>query len=383
MPLRGWLESFADHRASWAQYRTKIGAWRNLLEQRDIDIFSLPSDVNRDRFEHLTALFSGKRHCRRGEIRKTKRPRAIEHDAKVVAAIEGLVSDDNSTADPFGPRFWLLTRDHHLINAARTPPLRSRTGSVVMLADEWIQYIAPFLGADVSTLDPASTFAGLLSSRFIPSLTGRMSLNDLRVFAEPQVASLTDGLSREEACHAVSTAHLAAVAHTDTGKRNDEVAIERLAEFAEKQLSQKIKSGQLIEAEKLEQLRHEHEADTRESVEAHLQQAHEISVLKNKLVETKRYQRSSVIYWVRQGKTAIRGIKLLLWIRSHPGRFAMILFGLLGLGAVVVSGVGASLIAIAVVIASILSVIASDFGQARSNLLRLFGHKSVSERDRD
>jgi hypothetical protein len=373
--LRGWLESFQDHKASWSQYRARIGAWRNVLEEDGVEIFCLPSNNNSTRLQKLKAEYSKVRRSRNGEIKKPKRPLAVDHDSCLVAAVEDLAAEANEDEpDPFGSLFWVITRDRHLAEGARIMA-GSPAKSNVMLADEWVQYISPFLGADTSTMDPAATFAGLLSSRFIPTLTARMSLADLRLFADPSVVKLTTGLSEEEVCRAVSEAHRQAVARNSSGDRDDQAAIERLAALAEKALQKQVKQGELVDATKLEQLRRERQEDQTQHVEEEAEKEQEIRALRQELQATRQDQRSSIKFWGRQAHDFVydKGSGLSEWARQHPLRVCLVLISIAIALALVLTGIGGLIVQIAGVAAIPISILASDFEKFNQNWNRIWG----------
>jgi hypothetical protein len=369
--LRGWLESFGEHKAAWPQYRTRVGAWRNVLSNLDVNLFSLqPISHSDGRFQQLKKLFTGERRTRRGEARSPKRPRAVEHDAEVVASIESLVAADQAEPNPFGPRFWFITRDRHLVDCAR-----SSGRSVAMLAEEWVQYIAPFLGPDMSTLDAAATFTGLLSSRFFPSLGQRMTLADLRLFTEPKVAELTAGLSTEDACRAVADAHLETVTRTGNGPRDDAAAIARLAELAERKIKARIKTGQLVEAGELDRLRSQRQADIERAEASSIEQAKEIDELKEQLAATSADQKTSVGYWWRRiSRSVVRvGQQLRAWKRAHPRRVVLFAVLFIAVCALEVFGLNGLLLRLLMPIALIVPALDVNLEQVKKNVGRLFG----------
>jgi hypothetical protein len=375
--LRGWLASFDDHKASWSQYRARIAAWRNLLEEDDIEIYCLPSGNSSDRMRKLKAEYSKVRRSRNGEIKDAKKPLAVEHDASLVAAVEDLAAEaEESEPDPFGSLFWVLTRDRHMAEGARATA-GSPAKSNVMLADEWVQYIGPFLGANTCNMDPAATFAGLLSSRFIPTLTRRMTLADLRLFADPSVAKLTEGLSEAEVCKTVSEAHRQAVARKPSGERDDQVVIERLAALAERALQKQVKQGELVDATKLVELRRERDEDQTQHAEDRAEKDSQIEALQKELQAARLDQRTSIALWGRRARTLaqMQGSKLNRWSHEHPVRLSIIFFAVVVAVLLTLTGVGGVLLQILGVASVPLAILASDFGKARQNLNRFFGNK--------
>jgi hypothetical protein len=305
----------------------------------------------------------------------------VEHDAHLVAEVEELASIDESQPHPFGARFWVITRDRHLVDGARAAAA-SPAKSNVMLAEEWIQYIAPFLAANTCNQDTAGTFAGLLSSRFIPSLGLRMTLSELQLFAEPSVAKLTAGLSADDACRAVSEAHREAVMRAgNQGRRSDAVAIERLAVLAEKKLRARVDGGELVEAERLEQLRRARQAEANNWATDQAEKDHELEILRRQLRDARAYQRSSLAYLYRAVREWAKNtpLKLKHWVRQHPIRLAAALAVLALVMVIEVTGAGGRIVQIAGLIAVPLSILAIDFGQARRNFLKLIGRCAGSD----
>jgi hypothetical protein len=293
----------------------------------------------------------------------------------LMAAVEDLAAETTEDEpDPFGSLFWVITRDRHLAEGARITagsPARSN----VMLADEWVQYISPFLGANTSSMDPAATFAGLLSSRFIPTLTARMTLADLRLFADPSVAKLTAGLSEAEACKAVSEAHRQAVARNSSGDRDDQAAIERLAALAEKTLQKQVKQGELVDATKLEQLRRERQEDREQHVEDEAAKELEMQDLRDQLQKTKQDQRTSIKFWSRKAHrfAQANGSALGKWGRQHPVRACLVLVSIAIALLLVLTGIGGLIVQVAGVASILISVLASDPEKLSQNWDRLWG----------
>jgi predicted nucleic acid-binding protein len=372
--LRGWLESFSSHRASWTQYRAGIGAWRNRLEQIDVCVYSLADPPRNKNFQAIEQALGGERRSRNGELRDPKRPRAIEHDAQLIAGIEDLVAQDGSPADPFGPRYWLITHDRHLVDCARSSRGSSQQ-CVAMLADEWVQYISPFLSPNTSALDPAAAFAGLLSSRFMPSLGRRMSLAELQLFAEPEVAGLTVGLSQEEACRAISDAHLEAVTRGGSKQQTDERAIRRLADIAARKREQIQRQGRLVPASRLEDLRAQREQDAAQFATASDQQAEKMVELEAQLQEAEADRKTSLTFLLRSSKASLgeRVNDLNGWLRAHPLRAMSYLLLLVAAAIILSLGVGSLLAKAAGILIIVLTIITADFDQVRRNLSRILG----------
>jgi hypothetical protein len=339
-----------------------------------VDIYSLSEPPRDKNFQSLSSSLGGARRTRNGELRDSKRPRAIEHDAQLISAIEGLVAQDSDPVDPFGPRYWLITHDKHLVDCARTHGKGSKQ-CIAMLADEWVQYISPFLSPDTSTLDPAKAFAGLLSSRFMPSLGRRMALSEIQVFAEPEVAGLTAGLSREEACRAISDAHLEAVTRGGSKQQTDEQAVRKLADIAAKKRAQMERKGHLVPATRLEDLRAEREQEAVRYAMASDEQTQRMGDLEARLWDAEADRQTSLSYLTRKLRFHLsRGwSRFIGWIKHHPVR-AFLYLSFVSICAVVLAlGIG-SLLEKAVGISLILVTwLTADPEQIRKNLRGLRG----------
>jgi predicted nucleic acid-binding protein len=369
--LSDWLHSYPMLRASWRQYRARVSAWRSLLEDRGVDLRMLDRANTGDAYyQRLSkALSANKAKAKEGQ-RPGRRPRAIEHDAAVVSSIRDLVLADETPPHPFGARYWFVTLDRRLVDRARGRSA-GEGESPCMLADEWVQYVSPFLSSDVSRMDSAAAFAGLLSSRFIPKLGHDLSLDQLRVFTEPSVAALTDGLSEEEACRAVAVAHREAVKVKDK-EQEDAKAVERLAALAERQRSKHRDADEREAARELHREKAKFQGRERASREAAEERDVEITNLHEEVVTLRQYQGSSLKF---RGQQVLARIgrwwsRARAWARFHPtaaraglGVIALVILAeILGYGGIVGR--------IVYLLILVLTFLAIDFGEMLSRLRR-------------
>jgi hypothetical protein len=207
-----------------------------------------------------------------------------------------------------------------------------------------------------------------------------MSLSDLRLFADPAVAKLTSGLPADDMCRAVSEAHREAVARGQTGARSDDVAVERLAALAERKLDKRARKGELINAERLDQLRRERDADLQAHGSEKTEQQQEIAILREELKRTRKDQRSSFAFRARQVRTGVTSAvpKIGRWIKSHPIRVLALLVVVAAVLVVGLSGIGGLLTKVGGILLIIVSALAIDFGQLKINFKRILGrHRST------
>jgi hypothetical protein len=264
-----------------------------------------------------------------GRIFDTKRrprlPRAAEHDAQMLLSVEALAHQDRGEQHPFGNRYWFVTLDRRLADTARRELDRS-VGCVCMVAEEWVQYIAPFTGPDVSGEQPEEIFSTLLASRFFQSLGRSLTLRDLQPFTTPNVSGLLEGLHAEEAARAVAEAHAAQVT-TGSPRQIDERRMERLAEVVDRKLEERRKAGELIPAAEVQGLvaTHDHVAEAmRDEIAGRETQIHSLS---NELDAVRAYQRSSVRFLTERFRERASVVleTLKAWGRVHPQRAAICL----------------------------------------------------------
>jgi hypothetical protein len=175
-------------------------------------------------------------------------------------------------------------------------------GSICMTADEWVQYIAPFLGPDVADGSIADVFSRLLGSRFFTSLGASLTLRDLQPFTLPEVGELVRDIPDAELGRAVAAAHRASIVMPDAASPSAE--LERFAEAVTDELAKQ---------------REEDDARARaeESVESLSKQLHEeaaissekdleLSEMRRELVRARRDQQTSLAFLGRKTVRAIR-----------------------------------------------------------------------------
>lgn len=99
--LEEWLASYFEHRASWRQFRVRLDAWREILENE----FGITCDsafpvVSEGAlYERLNAALAG-----------TRRELAADHDAQLLAGVDALAASDSEEEHPFGGRYWFDAR---------------------------------------------------------------------------------------------------------------------------------------------------------------------------------------------------------------------------------------------------------------------------------
>jgi len=190
--LRSYFLSWPEKKWSWVQFRTHVAAWRGQLETHGIVLDdACPRRMSGKRYDHLKRRLGSGASTGGKDNRPVKKPRAVEHDAHMLSAVEQLIAKDDADAHPFGHRYWFLTNDRRLAECARAST-SSEIGSVCMLTEEWLQYISPFLSADVSRDQAADLFARLLGNRFFV-LTGPLLLVQFVWGSAPVVDRLAGG----------------------------------------------------------------------------------------------------------------------------------------------------------------------------------------------
>jgi hypothetical protein len=373
--VQAYLRSRQKTNWSWAQWKLRIAGWREILAKEGISLDTECSrDVSGQRFEHLKHVLSAPRDLANGTVRRSKRPRAAEHDAHILAAIERLVRNDDAEAHPFGHRYWLLTLDRHLADCARKNA-RSDVGAVCMLAEEWVQYISPFLGPDVSADDAADVFARLLGSRFFVSLGSGLDLEDLRPFTAPDVKKIFDGLSHADACAVVAkAAQSEAVAAADPAQRPG-VALKQLSGLVDELVRDKKDRGDVVSREEVDRLRRAQE----QLADSAQEKDDEIAVLRNQLArkdselsEARRQNRWSATY---------QGGRVLSWAKNSAwpwiaGRCIRLLIAAALLTVSIISlveGWGGKLVFIITLVAAIITIIAVDPKVVKRNAKRAIG----------
>jgi hypothetical protein len=381
--LRSYFLSWPKHKWSWGQFRTYVAAWRGQLEKEGILLDdTCPHQMSGRRYEHLKLRLGRATSLGRDGYRPPKRPRAAEHDAYMLSAIEQLITSDEAEAHPFGHRYWFLTNDRRLAECARATA-SSEAGSVCMLSEEWLQYISPFLSADVSREQAADVFARLLGSRFFVSLGTGIDLEDLQPFTTPNVKGFFEGLSREDACRAVAeAAQSEAVAAAERSKR-PEVALDSLMGLIDARLREKQTRGELIPKAEVEQLRAEHEHDKAQIAESATEKDMRIRSLEQRLEtaetelgRTKRQARLSPAYQLPKLRNWLE--VRARWVKARWKRLAVVLAAL-GLAiAVEFEGWGGIALAVVTWLGVVLALLVFDTDKAKANWHKMFGSGGAS-----
>jgi hypothetical protein len=375
--VQAYLRSRKKTKWSWAQYKLRISGWRQILQKQGIALETqVPRPANAARLTHLQNVLAAPRDSANGSPRRAKKPRAAEHDAHVLTVIEKLVQKDDAKAHPFGHRYWLLTLDRHLADCARKNA-RSDVGAVCMLAEEWVQYISPFLGPDVSTDAAADVFARLLGSRFFVSLGAGLDLEDLQPFTAPDVKQLFDGLSHEDACALVArAAQSEAVTAADPEKRPS-VAIQKLSGLVEDLLRDKKDRGELVPRAEVDRLKH----DQAQLAESSKEKDDEIAVLRSQLArrddelaEARRQNRWSVTCQVRRfHRWALH--RAWPWITGRRIRLSIVAALLMVLIASLLLGWGGTVFVALTFVAMLLSIVSVDPDVVKKNVRRASGSR--------
>lgn len=355
--IAAYLASYSDHLLSWRQWRVGIAAWQNTLEIEGVTIDrEVPVTSSGPRYRQLCSALGQPRLRKNGNAQRARRPRAIEHDAQMLTSIEKMNKEDDSQAHPFGHRFWFVTLDRRLVDEARRN-VDLPYCSVCMVADEWVQYISPFLGPNVSTEEAATVFTQLLSSRFFVSLGASLTLEELQPFTTPKVDEMVRSLPKEEASRLIAEAaqRAARIVTTDEALVRSEEAIKQLSSLVERKIEEHKRHGDLLPREIFATLSAEKNA--------------EIRLLREENADLRRFARWSVSYQWRGLRRRISTV--LGWARARPRRLLALLAAL---GFVVLIylmdwGGGATQIAGAVLV--VLAALALDFEQLRANARRL------------
>jgi hypothetical protein len=376
--LRAYFRSSQATDWSWLQFKMRIAGWREILENQAITLDTkCPRTQTGQRYEHLKRVIGKPPEQTNGVRRRVKRPRAAEHDAHVLTAIEDLIQQDKAEAHPFGHRYWLLTLDRHLADCARKSA-RSDVGPVCMLAEEWVQYISPFLGPDVSHDAAADVFARLLGSRFFVSLGSGLDLEDLQPFTAPNVREMFEGLSREEACRMVARAAQSDAVAAASPEKRPQVALAKLLGFVDELLRERQSTGELVPREDVERLRQGYAHETQQLAESSQEKDDEIAALRRQVAEkddalekAALHVRWSLPYQLGRLRTwAVT--RAWSWVR---GRWVRLLLAtaLLVLGvASLVEGWGGQIVSVIILLAAVVAIIAADPDVAKRNVKRAF-----------
>jgi hypothetical protein len=375
--LRAYFISWPSTKWSWQQYRARISGWRDVLKAEGIVVDdSIPTTMSGSRYDHLRYKLGIVVADRNGR-RVPKRRRAVEHDAHMLAAIETLAQRDDKEAHPFGHRYWFLTLDRRLADCARQAA-RSDVGGVCMLAEEWVQYISPFLGPDVSHEEAADVFVRLLASRFFVSLGAGLNLEDLQPFTAPNVKDFFEGLTREEACRAVSEAAQSEAVAAAERTHRPEIALDRLTGLVEVRLAEKRKHGELVAKTEVDQMRAQHERDKALIAESATEKDARIKALEQQLALSKshlhaasRHVRWSPSYQVE--RLCQRLAAGLVWARPRWWRLVIVGAILVGATALQVEGWGGVGLSVIGWFGFAVAIFATDPAVVRKNLGALLG----------
>jgi predicted nucleic acid-binding protein len=366
-----FLRSWQQHRLSWGQHRVRLAAWRGELEKEGVMLDPELQTINHGhRFEDLKEALTPKARQLTASTKRVRRPRAVEHDAGVVAGVEALIAADTSEAHPFGHRYWFITNDRHLAETARRRS-HSAVGPVVMMGAEWVQYVAPFLGPDVSRQEAADVFSSLLSSRLFVSLGASLTLEDLQIFTTPEVEKILGDLTLAQRCAAVAKAAQAGVFARGRGQDPDEAALRELAKLVEDDLETRTGRGELVSRAQMEK---RVDDQRRLALEGTAEKAAEISRLNRDLEEARRHNRSSLTYWLARmrivGKRRYR--RLRSWVGGRITRLLIAAGSLIAFIAVLTQGWGGIALSIALAALAIIAFVCTDFNVGKRNLRRLF-----------
>lgn len=319
--LKTYFASYPQHRLSWDQYRIRLASPDRIMEAKGIRLETeLELATSGGRFNVLKAALQA----------VGRKPRSAAHDATMVVSIEHAVERDEVPPHPFGSRYWLLTLDRRVVGIVRQIPAAG-IGCAVMPGDEWLQYISPFVSADVSSRDVAEVFAGLFSNRVVLSLGGTLGLADLQPFTIQGVTELLDDVSQDEACRLVAAARAEAVASKPAQWDMD--AIDLLSQRLAAKLEEKKARGELVPAEEVERITNYYEGAIRERDATIDGQCGELTSVRDELEQRQRVQESPTALARLLASRLFRPVSgLLRWVKQHRARASIIV----GLAIVVV-----------------------------------------------
>jgi predicted nucleic acid-binding protein len=364
-----YLASYHVHRLSWTQWRVEMAAWRGTLASEQVTVDPSCISVTRGpRYQHLHDVLSRPRMSKSGNPGRIRRPRAVEHDAELIASIEEMNSEDGQPSHPFGRRYWFITLDRRLAQGV-SQSARADVGNVCMLAEEWVQYVSPFLGPDVSAEDAATVFSKLLSSRFFVSLGATLTLEELQPFTIPKVDELVARFSKQEATRLIAeAAQRVAQRGQELGIDRAEQSLNQLASLVERAIDEQRRSGELVPAAQVD--RDVEVAASEKNAEIALLMS-ERTELRQQLAASTRHARWSPTYRLEQLRFAV--LEMARWGRRHPRRGLSL--GLVLASAAVVLALGwGGIVWKAVAVASVVAAVAfADPGIARANVRRCLG----------
>jgi hypothetical protein len=201
-----------------------------------------------------------------------------------------------------------------------------------MLAEEWVQYVSPFLGPDVSRADAADVFTQLLGSRFFVSLGASLDLEQLQAFTLPNVEKLLEGMTPEEACRTVAQAAQDEAIRAADPQKRPELAVDRLASLVEQRHREMRANGELVLATEVERVRAEEAHKTAQLAESNSEKDAEIVALRSKLQETETsleraqaHNRWSVSMQFTRLRSSARNAlhHMIAWPRAHKVRLGI------------------------------------------------------------
>lgn len=192
-----------------------------------------------------------------------------------------------------------------------------------MLAEEWLQYIAPFLGPDVTETAVADVFARLLGNRLFMSLGTAISLKDLQPYTSPELGSVLEGIPPEDIAAAIARAHRSAV---DAKVAQPEQGEIEFREFMTLIGSSKTKRAGEKEAKATESLL-KMQTDYRREIEQSAEKDLRIAELEAEVRVNRRFRSTSVGYGAERLGARVREGKR--WIGQHRLRVAIVVVSLI------------------------------------------------------
>jgi hypothetical protein len=331
--LQAWLGSWGEARLAWPQFRTRLSAWKGVLEHLGVSLDSGPDEIDVPR-ARTDAFRQALREAdsKRPENRR-RRASALKHDARMLGAIEMLLRQDDSAPHPFGGPFWFVTLDRGVVDAARQM-LKAGCRHNCMLAEEWVHYIAPFVSPDISDSDPSDVFAKLLASRLFLSVGASLTLAELQPYTAPQLESVVEGLSTEELCEAVADTHAITARSRAEALRGQGLRVQGVDRFlsqVEKRIREKKAQGTLITSEQAHQLV---EAQKDENARLNDELASKdvaLQEVRADLADAARYRSRSLRYRARESSArfhlALTSIRR--WANRHRIRAAVLAIGVI------------------------------------------------------
>lgn len=283
----------------------RLSNWNHLLKgEYEIECRETNVTTDETRVRHLKTAIQGSSYLKNGKRWYERAPRSADHDAILLERTEQLVLADEAESHPFGHRYWFVTQDRHVAEVARAQVNRS-AGVVCMLAEEWAQYIAPFLSPDVSAQDQADVFARLLASHFTRSLGESVSLEEIQPLTAANITQALGGVSRDDACRAVVELRSSGQLPGGRNEQPPEILLTRLNDLVERHRRRQIARGELIssfEAEAREGLALRDLGTARDELR---ERDLEIKRLRTKLDTADAYRRTSIKHWLKAARNFI------------------------------------------------------------------------------